>query len=316
MNPPRSVKTPETCLVNISGIGDIVSSLVVAQTLIQRNHRITYVIPEKFKGLLAGSDYHEAYPNRFGREMPPFDLLIDLTSNRDSREICRKIRSTHRMGRYKNLRQRILRHSHYSRMVKKFTYDHIVRDYYPLSEALGYVCDRTPCLKPMSTVRRSDGSKHLSIHIGANNEKRRIQPDLILEIILYAKASGVRVRLIGSEEEIAGRIRQMSGGYPEYQSAELPTVRQWLEESDLVIAPDSGILHLAGALGKPCIALYGPNLFSRSGPLSTNVAAIELDYDCRPCIQKRPCPYDTRCMRNIRFEQVMEKLKLFLYASA
>lgn len=39
-----------------------------------------------------------------------------------------------------------------------------------------------------------------------------------------------------------------------------------LDGCDLVISPDTGPLHLAGALGKPVIGLYGYNSPARVGP--------------------------------------------------
>jgi len=196
-------------------------------------------------------------------------------------------------------------------MVKKFKYNHIVRDYYTVAEALGLACEPIPRLKAMA-VEHHHMKRSLCIHIGADNEKRRIPVTLILNIIAYAESSGIRVRLIGTETDLAGQILKLANGYPEYQSGDLASVNQWLKHSELVIAPDSGILHLAAALDKPCIALYGPNTFSRSGPLSNKVAVIELDYDCRPCIQKNPCRYNVRCMNQIRFDAVRREMDRFL----
>jgi ADP-heptose:LPS heptosyltransferase len=187
MSYPMHTDLSETCLINVSGIGDIVSSLVVAQTLTQHHHRITYVIPDTFKGLLSGSGYHETYSNQVTHATKPFDLLIDLTSSRESRTICRRIKSAHTIGRYKNLRQWLFHRMYYSRMVQKSKYDHIVRDYYPIPELFGYVCHLSPRLEPISP-NRSRRSKSLSIHIGADNEKRRIPLHLIVEIISYARS--------------------------------------------------------------------------------------------------------------------------------
>ena len=56
-------------------------------------------------------------------------------------------------------------------------------------------------------------------------------------------------------------------------------------ECDLVIAPDSAFVHLAAALGKPALALYGPTdgrLFTRRYPLVTHVDARK-ELPCVPC---------------------------------
>lgn len=307
-------KPKKICLINVSGIGDVISSLVVAQALSRKNHRIFYVIRPSFIGLLTGSGYVETCPEKIIHTAPEFDMIIDLTSDKKSRKICRKLSAPVKIGRYKNRRQKIRYHFLYSRMVEKSRYDQIVRDYYPIIEALGYDARPIPHL-PTKSLPNDGPSPSICIHIGADNEKRRIPLELILEIIFYARSSGIRVRLIGTETDLAGQILEQSDNYAVYDIAALDTVMKWLARSDLVIAPDSGILHLAAALDKKGIGLYGPNTFARSGPLSDKISVIELDYECRPCVQKNPCPHQVRCMNYIKFEMVRKKMESFFKRS-
>jgi ADP-heptose:LPS heptosyltransferase len=307
-------KPKKICLINVSGIGDVISSLVVAQALPRKNHRIFYVIRPSFIGLLKGSGYVETSPEKITLKAPEFDVIIDLTSNKESRKICGKLSAPVKIGRFKNRVQKIRYHFLYSRMVEKSRHDQIVRDYYPIIEALGYDVSPIPQL-PTKTLPNDRPSPSICIHIGADNEKRRIPLELILKIIAYARSSGIRVRLIGTETDLAGQILEQTGNYPVYEMAALDTVMKWLVRSDLVIAPDSGILHLAAALDKKGIGIYGPNTFARSGPLSDKISVIELDYDCRPCVQKNPCPHQMRCMNCIKFEMVRKKMELFFKRS-
>jgi ADP-heptose:LPS heptosyltransferase len=56
-------------------------------------------------------------------------------------------------------------------------------------------------------------------------------------------------------------------------------------ECDLVIAPDSAFVHVAAALGKPALALYGPTdgrLFTRRYPLVSHIDARR-ELPCVPC---------------------------------
>jgi heptosyltransferase-2 len=201
----------------------------------------------------------------------------------------------------------MLYHYMYDRMVKRSRSAHIVKDYYPITAMFGLACDCSPRLNA-SAKEPYHKNTSLCLHVGAVNAKRRMPVNLIIEIIEYAKSRGIQVRLVGTETELARQVIDLSGGYPAYELTGVKTVKTWLSQSDLVIAPDSGILHLAAALDKTCIAVYGPNTFERSGPLSDKVRVIELDYDCRPCIQKHPCPYDIRCMKHIRFEAIREAM--------
>jgi len=78
-----------------------------------------------------------------------------------------------------------------------------------------------------------------------------------------------------------------------------------LDTADLVISNDSGLMHIAAALQKPLIALYGPTSPSFTPPLASNAQIIQRDVDCGPCFQ-RTCPEGHhRCMQEIESTQIL-----------
>ena len=76
-----------------------------------------------------------------------------------------------------------------------------------------------------------------------------------------------------------------------------------LEQADLLVTGDSGPMHLAGSVGTPVIALFGPTTeawgFAPAGAQDTVLQLSHLS--CRPCSLhgQRPCPRDVACMRDI-----------------
>ena len=77
-----------------------------------------------------------------------------------------------------------------------------------------------------------------------------------------------------------------------------------LGTADLVISNDSGLMHIAAALQKPLIALYGPTSPSFTPPLAHNAHIIQRDIDCGPCFQ-RSCPEGHhRCMQELESTQI------------
>jgi heptosyltransferase-1/heptosyltransferase-2 len=74
------------------------------------------------------------------------------------------------------------------------------------------------------------------------------------------------------------------------------------------ISADTGPLHLAAALKKPLIAMYGPTLPSRTGPYANdNAAVIQTPLSCAGCLRKK-CG-DWRCMEDITPKSVYEAFK-------
>lgn len=80
--------------------------------------------------------------------------------------------------------------------------------------------------------------------------------------------------------------------------------------SRLMIATDTGTMHLAAAMGLPVVALFGPTSPSRTGPYGEGHTVIRGETGCSPCF-KRQC--ETRaCMRSIKVEDVLERALRYL----
>lgn len=80
------------------------------------------------------------------------------------------------------------------------------------------------------------------------------------------------------------------------------------------VSNDSGAMHLAGAVGVPLAALFGPTRDHETSPLMRHGVRSELLMNpvwCRPCML-RECPIDHRCMTGLRPEQVFAALERLL----
>lgn len=62
-----------------------------------------------------------------------------------------------------------------------------------------------------------------------------------------------------------------------------------LSVAEAVISNDSGLMHIAAALDKPTVALYGSTTPDFTPPLNIKSKLLFTDIDCRPCFQ-RECP--------------------------
>ncbi len=73
---------------------------------------------------------------------------------------------------------------------------------------------------------------------------------------------------------------------------------------DVVVTNDSGLMHIAAALNKLVIAIYGPTSAAFTPPLGVKSHILQKDLSCRPCA-KRECPKKHHdCMRMIKPQEV------------
>lgn len=81
-----------------------------------------------------------------------------------------------------------------------------------------------------------------------------------------------------------------------------------IEKCDLIIANDSGPMHVSAALGKPTLGIFGPTNPKAHRPFSENSSyVIHSDLHCIICT-KLVCPYNHECMLELPIEKVMTEV--------
>ena len=90
----------------------------------------------------------------------------------------------------------------------------------------------------------------------------------------------------------------------------LPQLTALFNRCEVFVSSDTGPLHLAAALGKRVIGLYGPTDPARNGPYGEGNFAISAGKACSGC-WRRGCR-DLSCMNDIDVSEVMEKVAVCL----
>lgn len=90
----------------------------------------------------------------------------------------------------------------------------------------------------------------------------------------------------------------------------LPEMIEWIRWSDLAVASDTGPMHVAAALGKPVVGMFGPTNPNRTGPYGQIDRALRIDLPCSPCL-KDFCTYEKpmECLRAIQPQFVEEEIQ-------
>jgi len=75
--------------------------------------------------------------------------------------------------------------------------------------------------------------------------------------------------------------------------------------ANLVVSNDSGLMHVAAALHKPLVAVYGSTDPGFTPPLNDNVIMESIDLECSPCF-KRECPLEhLNCLQQLLPSKVL-----------
>lgn len=84
----------------------------------------------------------------------------------------------------------------------------------------------------------------------------------------------------------------------------LPQLVALLQRAALVIANDSGPMHIAAALGRPLVTLFGPTNPIRTGPYNRPHSVVRVNIYCSPCYSRR-CSHQS-CMRWLAEDSVLK----------
>ena len=124
---------------------------------------------------------------------------------------------------------------------------------------------------------------------------------------------GFTVWLLGStaDKPVGDEIVRASGGAARNLCGitSLDDAIILLSAAELVVTNDSGLMHVAAALDRPTVAIYGSSSPAFTPPLSDLARVVRLDLPCSPCFA-RTCPlkhFD--CMLKLGPEKMTETIK-------
>lgn len=131
----------------------------------------------------------------------------------------------------------------------------------------------------------------------------------------FAQDADIDVVLIGSEAEVevANEVRAQMRSQPIMLAGktDLAQLVAILSAVDLLVTNDTGPAHIAAALGRPTLVVFGPTNPLTTRPFAEAGQIIRQPPDCAPCML-RDCPIDHRCMTAISVNEMFERATAML----
>ena len=134
---------------------------------------------------------------------------------------------------------------------------------------------------------------------------------------LLMEQGNLRVVVLGGKEDAELGVRLGAIGarcVDKTGQTTLPEMVEWIRASEVMVTNDTGPMHVAAALGKPVVALFGPTDPRRTGPYQARGTVLQASaIECVPCLS-RTCTaeYDRDCLRNIKVAKVAAEVRQVL----
>ncbi|MFZ6816595.1 lipopolysaccharide heptosyltransferase II [Undibacterium sp. Rencai35W] len=127
-----------------------------------------------------------------------------------------------------------------------------------------------------------------------------------------------QIVLLGSPKDspVCDEIKSLSPSVPSIRhlagKTSLDQAIALIASASAVVSNDSGLLHIASALNRPVIALYGPTDPDHAPPFSDIAYSLSLRLNCAPCKQ-RECPLGHQdCMQKMTTEMVYHPISAIM----
>ncbi|MHB8092459.1 MAG: lipopolysaccharide heptosyltransferase II [Syntrophales bacterium] len=124
------------------------------------------------------------------------------------------------------------------------------------------------------------------------------------QVIVFG-SEGDRASAAAVQEHTSHKLIDISG------KTNLKEAIALIARCDIFISNDSGLMHVAGALGIPTVAIFGSTNPATTSPAGEKSVVIHHDVPCSPCL-KPVCPTDFRCMKLITVAEVCETARKLL----
>ncbi|MGM0496658.1 MAG: glycosyltransferase family 9 protein [Bacteroidota bacterium] len=321
-------------VLRFSSIGDIVLTTPIIRGLKQQveNAEVHFFTKPAFKEILEANPYidklHVLEDNLKDQleilKQERFDYIIDLHKNIRTARVKSALKIVSFSFDKLNFQKWLLVNFKIDKLPRKHLvdryYDSVsVFDVHDDGKGLDYFIPEKDYVDVSSLMPELKGNDYIGFVMGANHNTKMLTEEKINSILAEIKHP---VILLGGkddypfgkriQEQHPERVFNACGQFSINQSASL------VQQSRVMITPDTGLMHVAAAFKKPLISIWGNTVpeFGMYPYYSNSLSSIfeVKGLSCRPCskLGYRKCPKKHfRCMNDIDYKDIVEKACYF-----
>ncbi len=189
----------------------------------------------------------------------------------------------------------------------------------PVRKNFTWIPERPPIAAEVNRKWSGENSKLILLQPGARWDNKRWPVEHFTELTRQTAATfpDARFAILGSDEDAPlgeivsraapARCLNLCG------ATSLLEMIEWVRLGELMITNDTGPMHVAAALGKPVIALFGPTEPRRTGPYGQLENVLRIELPCSPCLSSH-CTYSkpNECLKALAPGTVFERVQKLL----
>jgi len=321
-------------IVRLGAIGDVVHGLPLLCRLRRGlpGARITWLVDARAAPILEGHPclderivLEKRRPLSVARALRalrarPFDIAIDIQGLIGSAALARLSGAPRVLGfDRRRLREPIAGLLHRERLAGGRWSAPVVEQVLAFADHLGVAeAPREFRLAPTDAARctaagLSPPTPFAAFIVGAGKEANRPFPETLARAARLLAQDGLAPVILGGPHDRAEAesIAREAGGVSLVGRADLQVAMALLERASVVVGGDTGPLHVAAALGRPVVALFGGSRPRRTGPAGSPSRVIWKRWACAPC-ELRRCPIGSPCLAAITPEEIRDAARALL----
>jgi lipopolysaccharide heptosyltransferase I len=334
--PPRRI-----LIIKPSAIGDVVHALPVLNLLRRRwpEAHVSWLVTPACAGVLERhpmldevirferKEFGKGWRSpraaaelvRFTRDLGrrKFDLVIDLQGLFRSGWLAFATGAPYRVGPANAREGAWLFYTH--RVPTGTPEQHAIERYLTIAQAVG--CERGPAEFPFAVddddrayVARLTPARYAVLMPGANWLTKQWPVERFAALVAPLRERFGLESVVAGGPDTAHLAEKIPATANLAGRTNLRQLVALLEKASLVVANDSGPMHIAAALGRPLVTPFGPTNPVRTGPYRRLDSVLRVAIPCSPCYSRR-CSH-VSCLRWIEPESALELARVQMNSRA